>query len=144
MPLPRGTKRNSPTLFWLRVWPRGDCWEWRGSRNERGYGTMFMEAIYWKAHRWSFTQAKGVIPAGLEIDHLCRHRWCVKPSHLVAATHKENAWTSQRKYFCINGHPLFGDNLRPNTRVCKTCSRIRIRDYERRKRARLKAEREAE
>ena len=42
------------------------------------------------AHRFAYEQAKGAIPDGLEIDHLCRNRRCVNPDHLEAVTHQEN------------------------------------------------------
>jgi homing endonuclease-like protein len=77
--------------FWLKVWPRGDCWEWRGGRSHDGYGRFRADTraqVY--AHRFAYIAAKGILASDLELDHLCRHRWCVKPSHLEATTHKTN------------------------------------------------------
>ncbi len=42
------------------------------------------------AHRWFYEQAKGPIPDGLSIDHLCRVPPCVNPDHLEAVSHTEN------------------------------------------------------
>src|SRR5437016_6229918 len=81
--------RNIDTRFWLRVWPRGDCWEWRGCRTS-GYGKFNLGTSFISAHRWAFIVAKGEIPVGLVIDHRCNHPWCVRPSHLIATTNREN------------------------------------------------------
>ncbi len=42
------------------------------------------------AHRIAYVDAYGAIPAGLEIDHLCRNKACRQPLHLEAVTHAEN------------------------------------------------------
>jgi hypothetical protein len=42
------------------------------------------------AHRWAYEHFIGPIPAGLEIDHLCRVRHCVNPAHLEPVTKSEN------------------------------------------------------
>jgi len=42
------------------------------------------------AHRLAYERAKGSIPAGLQIDHLCRVRECVNPDHLEAVSQREN------------------------------------------------------
>lgn len=42
------------------------------------------------AHRLAYERAKGAIPAGLQIDHLCRVRECVNPDHLEAVSQREN------------------------------------------------------
>jgi hypothetical protein len=42
------------------------------------------------AHRISYELAVGPIPEGLEVDHTCRNKGCVRPSHLRPATHKQN------------------------------------------------------
>lgn len=97
--------------FQFKIWPRGDCWEFRsGARTKPGgYGLFqIMGGHTVLAHRYSYLMAKGPIPVGLQLDHLCRHRWCVKPSHLEAVTGKENSRRGDnanlRKTHCPRGH----------------------------------------
>jgi hypothetical protein len=73
----------------------------------------------------------GPIPDGLHLDHLCKVRNCVRPSHLEAVTPRENVMRSDgvaslnaRKTHCKRGHPFSGRNLyvRPNgERACRKC-----------------------
>jgi hypothetical protein len=41
-------------------------------------------------HRYLYLLAKGPIPSGLELDHLCGNKRCCNPDHLEAVTHREN------------------------------------------------------
>jgi hypothetical protein len=75
--------------FWAKVDKSGDCWVWT-SVMHRGYGVYGSRARRRKAHRWAWEFANGPVPAGLEIDHLCRNRACVRPDHLEPVTHAEN------------------------------------------------------
>ena len=43
------------------------------------------------AHRFAYEEYVGPIPDGLQIDHLCRNKWCVNPEHLEPVTCRENA-----------------------------------------------------
>lgn len=124
------------TRFWLKVWPRGDCWEWRGGRNRAGYGFFYMgDDTGTLAHRQAYEMAKGTIPPGHQIDHLCRHKWCVKPSHLEAVSPRTNALRSDglgainaQKTHCPHGHPFKartrGEKSRPEKlrRYCPICN----------------------
>jgi HNH endonuclease len=66
------------------------CWIWSGSKNIYGYGHLKFHGKYWLAHRLSYMRAKGAIPDGLVIDHLCRCRDCINPDHMEPVTNKEN------------------------------------------------------
>lgn len=69
---------------------RDGCWEWTGATDPTGYGRFFVDGTMQYAHRWSYETFVGPIPAGLDIDHLCRVRRCVCPGHLEAVTRREN------------------------------------------------------
>jgi hypothetical protein len=68
------------------------CWEWNGSKNHQGYGRMGGNeaGIPHRAHRIYYERAKGPIPHGLDLDHLCRNRGCVNPDHLEAVSRATN------------------------------------------------------
>ncbi len=71
---------------------KGDgCWEWNSTRNDQGYGVMRINGQQVRAHRKAFEIARGPIPPGMFLDHICRNRGCVRPDHLRIATAKQNA-----------------------------------------------------
>ena len=86
--------------FWLKVdkagplpaWAPflGPCWLWTGVPTWKGYGQLRVNGRKLAAHRLSYTLNVGPIPEGLHIDHLCRLRHRVNPSHLEAVTPEEN------------------------------------------------------
>lgn len=65
------------------------CWIWQGSVSGR-YGQIGIDGQTYQAHRAYYEQAKGDIPEGLVLDHLCRHTTCVNPDHLEPVTQKVN------------------------------------------------------
>lgn len=89
--------------------PITGCWNWNGSLDRYGYGKVFLSFGGRKrqtgAHRASWIAHRGPIPDNLELDHLCRNRKCVNPSHLEPVTGRENI---QRSASCMP----FGRRLR--------------------------------
>ncbi len=115
--------------------PNSGCWLWLGSLTHNGYGSIWANGRLKRAPRVSYELHVGIIPHGLEIDHLCRVRCCVNPDHLEAVTRKENARRGYygQKTHCPQGHPYSGDNLyvRPNGkgRDCRKCKALRMNRY---------------
>jgi DNA-binding transcriptional regulator YiaG len=68
------------------------CWIWTGAFNDRGYGKCWdSDRGYSRgAHRVMWEKYRGPVADGYELDHLCRQRACVRPTHLNVVTHKEN------------------------------------------------------
>lgn len=117
----------------------GQCWLWTGDLSERGYG-LSPSNVARGAHRFGWILLRGEVPAGLELDHLCRVHNCVNPDHLEPVTHAENMRRAAPFYVppprlpaCPRGHAYTDDNLirRSGTRAgqheCLTCSRDRSR-----------------
>jgi len=109
----------------------GECWRWTGRLNMHGYGEMSINGKVTRAHRWAYEHWIGPIPKGLEVDHLCRNRACVKPEHLEPVTHRENMRRATRAAgldeTCKRGHARTPENLRidPNgRRRCVVCIRL--------------------
>jgi hypothetical protein len=75
--------------FWAQVDKSGDCWLWTAALSG-GYGKVTINRRHMKAHRLSYEWTYGPIPDGLEIDHMCHTRACVRPDHLQAVTPQLN------------------------------------------------------
>jgi hypothetical protein len=124
-----------------RVWGRlevADCWEWRGAHSE-GYGTIWNPEIgkVVKVHRWVWEHLVGPIPAGKQLDHLCRNRGCANPDHLSVVTPRENVRRGAsgklkpRATVCPQGHTY---RRSPSGKpVCYTCENTWRRERYRRR-----------
>ena len=58
------------------------CREWLGSYDGDGYGRAAYHGHQPQAHRLLARWEYGPIPSSWEVDHTCRHRWCVEITHL--------------------------------------------------------------
>lgn len=132
-------------LFWAKVDKQGPTSTHRSDLGPCWIRTAWVQPsgyAFWQvgrrgktlAHRYSFELAYGPIATGLHIDHLCRVRACVRPSHLEAVTQAENnrraAGVRVRKTHCPRGHEYAGANLyvTPNKQhACRTCRREQCR-----------------
>lgn len=127
-------------MFNVEIITESGCWIWMASVNACGYGLMNINGRTVSAHRTSYEAFVGPIPQGLHLDHLCRVRCCINPTHLEPVTSKENCQRSAR---CTATHCRYGHEFTPeNTfvfaagkRSCKECARKRAREYQRRKSA---------
>ncbi len=112
----------------------GPCWLWLPPDDGNGYGQFHRKGSVIRAHRFAYEDMVGPIPDGLELDHLCRVRRCVNPSHLEPVTTEENllrgmgpAAINARKTHCPQGHPYDEANTYryKNKRGCRACVRER-------------------
>lgn len=111
---------------------------WMGKIANTGYGVCWdkekKKAV--STHRFFYEAFVGPLTKGLEIDHLCRHRWCCNPSHLEQVTTLENGKRSPisktgGKPFCLRGHAMIPGNYYVSRktngylrRQCKECQKI--------------------
>ncbi len=132
---------NTEERFWAKVGLAvpGECWKWRGSLGTTGYGHFsYRGGRYILAHRYAYELLVGPIPEGLHIDHLCRDRACVNPTHLEPVTVGENTRRGTAsevnrvrmlsKTHCKHGHFYDLTTMRFNSkghRECLVCERER-------------------
>lgn len=102
------------TRLWRRVQKTKTCWLWMGSKNKLGYGHINVGGgKYRSTHIVAYQLAKGPVPIGTELDHLCRNPSCCNPEHLEPVPHRINtlrgvapAMTLHRNGVCQKGHPV--------------------------------------
>lgn len=113
----------------------GPCWLWTAGTINSGYGVFWVKPQMVLAHRVSYESSIGKIQKGLTLDHLCRERLCVKPTHLEPVPLGVNikrgispAAIHSRQTHCKRGHHLLGENLLVYqdtqgrlSRICRTC-----------------------
>jgi hypothetical protein len=100
------------------------------------------------AHKFAYETLVGLVPQGLELDHLCRNTSCVNPDHLEPITHEENMRRGhsrlamniyRRTKTCVDGHDTSQDDqvfiTKSGRRTCKKCAARRQREYLDRKKA---------
>lgn len=115
------------------------CWEWTAYISPQGYGKAYIApGRQVTAHRALYEIMVGPVPAGMEVDHLCRNRRCVRPDHLEAVTPAENnrrgigpVRTREARYaqtHCLRGH-LLPDPGPNGKRRCRPCMALRARKY---------------
>jgi HNH endonuclease len=124
----RGPKPRDPAARFAEKIRHDDatgCWLWQSQISNVGYGLFYAApGKVVSAHSWAFRRWNDVIPAGLELDHLCRNRACCNPWHLETVTRSENV---------LRG---LSGRLRPG-------SDERTREYNRAKTARYRARKKA-
>ena len=121
--------------FWAKVRKTETCWLWNGAISD-GYGRFHVKykdgrPITARAHRFAYELLVHPVSARKELDHICRNRRCVNPSHLREVTSRENSLAGNTiqahnlaKTHCQQGHPfdLFNTFYRANgSRRCRVC-----------------------
>jgi hypothetical protein len=133
--------------------PFSGCWAWNGTLAQDGYGRVpsGRRGVTIPAHRLAYEYTKGPIPAGMQIDHLCRVKCCINPDHLEAVTASTNVrrglvpmtasehmkavrarQTAVPRTHCPRGHELTAENVRIEyqhrngspVRKCRECRRL--------------------
>jgi hypothetical protein len=140
MPIGVYPRPTAESRFWSKVKKGRGHWLWQGKPHALGYGRITDDdgrTLY--VHQYAYRLLVGPIAPGLQIDHLCRVRLCVRPDHLEAVTQRTNLLRGMsppalnaRKTHCLRGHPLAEPNLYVSwgARRCKICHRAAIARYQ--------------
>jgi hypothetical protein len=130
-----------PARFWSKVDRSGRyaCWPWTAAVMPTGYGIFGVAGTSRLAHRIAFELARGPIPTGMVLDHLCRNRACCNPEHMEPVTQIENvrrgispSAVHRRKTTCPQGHPYSAENTEMRAtgrRRCIACRAVENREH---------------
>lgn len=125
--------------FWAKVNKTDTCWLWTAALNTYGYGHFNVNKKGNGAHRIAYQITVRKLTTDQILDHICRVRHCVNPSHMRVCTNKENildknsqssARLNKEKTICPKGHPYNFSNtyIHPTgRRCCRKCATERAR-----------------
>lgn len=86
-----GRPKEDISKNWIKkIKKTSTCWLWVASTDPKGYGIFWDGYQQIKAHRYSYTIYKGLIPIGIYVCHLCDNPSCVNPDHLWLGSAKDN------------------------------------------------------
>lgn len=107
------------------------CWITDVAPNSSGYSYKRVNGTKLPYHRYLYQLFMGPVPSALQLDHLCRNRWCVNPDHLEPVTRRENilrgisfSAINARKKECPHGHSYEEESVNVQLykqRICRTC-----------------------
>jgi len=100
-PRPPGRPANTPEVLWLKVDIKAEdeCWPWKGTLKDDGYGRVQINDWNYYAHRVIFNLAN---PGMIELKapksydetgfllHSCDNPSCCNPKHMRVGAHAEN------------------------------------------------------
>lgn len=97
----------------------GGCWLWKGSTNNMGYATLWIEEKLVAIHRFMYQLAHGNIRKDQWCLHKCDVPACVNPSHIFLGTAKDNAqdMRSKGRSRYTGSHNLTPDEVREIRRM---------------------------
>jgi hypothetical protein len=83
--------------FWGSLDKTGKCWVWPLAKDGGGYGIVYIDGTYWKAHRYAYAKRKGRIGKGRQVLHTCDNPPCCRPGHLYQGTDHDNRMDAIRR-----------------------------------------------
>jgi hypothetical protein len=100
------TYESTAARFWAKVDANGECWEWQGATDRRGYGQIGINGKLQIATHAAWELVAGPLPKGLWVLHTCDNPACVRNDdegtyevngilhprrgHLWLGTHQDN------------------------------------------------------
>jgi len=137
--MPRGTTNTIRNIFGRLIIQENGCAEWPQA-TRKGYGCCEFQGRMWVVHRLIYEHFVGLVPEGMQLDHLCRNRRCCNFAHLEPVTCKENLLRGETinarnaaKTHCPRGHPY--SHRDKKGRLCRICDNEKSKLLMRKKRA---------
>ncbi len=112
----------------------GPCWIWLAYCDHKGYGRLnighHVNGVYSNkleyAHRLTWEQTHGPVPAHLWVLHKCDNPQCVRPTHLFLGTvqdnnadrHAKGGYQTQAKGTGVFAHKLTAEDVKEIRAVC--------------------------
>jgi hypothetical protein len=85
--------------FLSKIEMRGpdECWPWKASTDDSGYGLVWLTDALFKASRVAWRHFKGTDPSDKLVCHTCDNPPCCNPAHLFLGTKLDNNADRHRK-----------------------------------------------
>ena len=95
------------------------CLIWQGNKVKGGYGRINVGGTMFLVHIYVYLLNVGPIPAGLDLDHLCRQRDCGQWDHLEAVTRQVNVQRSATRHVPLESVPTIQSSKEAVTVLAK-------------------------